>query len=246
MSKNDVPFYSFFAVFIAACITISCASSDMTARRRYVGDEPLPKPGRVIVYDFAATPGDIPADAAISGHYKRYDTPQTWEQIRLGRELGDMVARELVKEILELGMPAERSRTGPPPGMNDLLIKGEFVSIDEGSRRKRMLIGFGAGAAELKTHVEAYQMTAQGPRRLGTGEIKAAGGKMPGMLVPVAGGAKAGSVATSAVVSGGMNIAQEAGPESLEGAAKRTAEEIAKVLSRAFADRGWIPESKAK
>jgi hypothetical protein len=157
-----------------------------------------------------------------------------------------MVARELVKEILDLGMPAERAHTGLPPGIGDLLIKGEFVSMDEGSRRKRMLIGFGAGAAELKTHVEGYQITTRGERRLGSGEIKAAGGKMPGMLVPVAGGAKAGSVATSVVVSGGMNIAQEKGPESLEGAAKRTAQEIAKVLSQAFARHGWIPASKAK
>jgi hypothetical protein len=214
----------------------------MTARRRYVGDEPLPKPGRIIVYNFAATPGDIPADAAISGHYQSYDTPQTTEQIQLGRQLGDMVARELVKEILDLGMPAERANTGLSPGIGDLLIKGEFMSIDEGSRTKRMLIGFGAGAAELKTHVEGYQITGQGPRRIGSGEIKTEGGKMPGMLVPVAGGAKAGSVATSAAVSGGMNIAKEKGPESLEGAAKRTAQEIAKTLSKAFVRHGWIPE----
>jgi hypothetical protein len=243
---NSLSIRTTLTVFIAACITISCASSDVTSRRRYIGDEKLPKPGRVIVYDFAATPGDIPADAAISGQYQRYATPQTTEQIQLGRQLSDMVARELVKEILDLGMPAERAHTGLPPGIGDLLIKGEFVSMDEGSRRKRMLIGFGAGAAELKTHVEGYQITTRGERRLGSGEIKAAGGKMPGMLVPVAGGAKAGSVATSVVVSGGMNIAQEKGPESLEGAAKRTAQEIAKVLSQAFARHGWIPASKAK
>jgi len=228
-------------MLITACITTSCASSDLTARRQYVGDEPLPKPARIIVYDFAATPGDIPADASISGNYKSYATPQTKEQIRLGRQLGDMVARELVKEILQLGMPAERAESGMPPGIGDLLIKGEFVSIDEGSRRKRMLIGFGAGAADLKTHVDGYQITAQGPRRLGTGEVKAGGGKMPGMLVPVAGGAMAGAAGRSAVVSGGMNISQEKGSESLEGAAKRTAQEIAKILSRAFARYGWIP-----
>ena len=246
METYNLRIRTIFAVLITACITISCASSDITTRRRYVGDEPLPKPGRVIVYNFAATPGDIPADAAISGHYKSYATPQTVEQIRLGRQLGDMVARELVKEILKLGMPAERAYTGPPPNIRDLLIKGEFVSIDEGSRRKRMLIGFGAGAAELKTHVEGYQITARGERLLGSGEIEAGGGKMPGMLVPVAGGAAAGTAATSIAISGGMNIAQEKGPESLEGAAKRTAEEIAKVLSQAFARHGWIPANMAK
>lgn len=246
MGTKDLRVRSICTVMIAAFMAISCASSEVASRRRHVGDEQLPKPGRILVYDFAATPGDIPADAAISGKYSRYATPQTAEQIRFGRQLGDIVARELVKEILQLGMPAERAKTGPPPGMNDLLIKGEFVSIDEGSRTKRMLIGFGAGAGELKTHVEGYQITDQGKRLLGSGEVKAGGGKMPGMLVPVAGGAAAGSAATSVAVSGGMNIAQEKGSESLEAAAKRTAEEIAKLLSNAFAEHGWIPASGAK
>jgi hypothetical protein len=109
-----------------------------------------------------------------------------------------------------------------------------------------MLIGFGAGAGELKTHVEGYQITARGERRLGSGEIKAAGGKMPGMLVPVAAGAKAGSAGRSVAVSGAMGVKKEKGPESLEGAAKRTANEIAKVLSKAFARHGWISESISK
>jgi hypothetical protein len=65
---------------------------------------------------------------------------------------------------------------------------------------------------------------------------------MPGMLVPVAGGAKAGSAATSIAVSGGMNVAQEKGAESIQGAAKRTAGEIAETLSKAFVQEGWIPE----
>jgi len=234
------------AVLFAACFTISCASSEMTARRRNVGDEQLPKPGRIIVYNFAATPGDIAADAAISGNYQRRATPQTLEQIQQGHKLGDIVARELVKEILKLGMPAERVKTGPSPGIGDLLIKGEFVSIDEGSRMKRMLIGFGAGAGELKTHVEGYQVTAQGPRYLGSGEIKAGGGKTPGMLVPVIGGAAAGRAGQSAVISGGMNVASELGPESMEAAAKRTAKLIAKELSKAFARQGWIPADMAK
>ncbi len=103
-----------------------------------------------------------------------------------------------------------------------------------------MLIGFGAGAAELKTFVEGYQITADGLRPLGSVEIKAAGGKMPGMLVPVVGGAVAGEAGRSAVISGSMNVVQELGPESIEGAAKRTAKEIGKVLSEAFKKRGWI------
>ena len=246
MTTYDLRVNTVLVVLIAAFITISCASSEVTSSRNYAGDEPMPKPGRIIVHNFAATPGDITADAAVSGRYEKHYVPQTAEQVRVGRQLGDVVARKLVKEILDLGMPAERAHTGPPPGIGDLLIKGAFISIDEGSRTKRMLIGFGAGAGELKTLVEGYQITSYGKRLLGSKEIKAAGGKMPGMLVPVAGGAAAGKAGRSAVISGSMNVVQELGAESLEGAAKRTAEEIAKVLSQAFARHGWIPAGKAK
>ena len=87
--------------------------------------------------------------------------------------------------------------------------------------------------------VEGYQITAERPRLLGRRAIEAKGGKMPGLLVPVAGAASAGR-AGGAVIAGGMNVKKEMGPESLQGAAKRTAEEIAKVLSQKFAEQGWI------
>ncbi len=233
-------------MLVAVFVTIGCASSDIAELQRHYEEDTLSKPGRIIVYNFSASPDDITRDAAISGHYQRRTTPQTAEQKELGRQLGDKLADELVKEILALGMPAEHADRWHPPSIGNLLIMGEFISIDEGSRAKRMLIGFGAGAGKLQTHVVGYQFTDQGLRRLGDAVIETSGGKMPGMLVPVAGGAVAGRAGRAAIISGGMNVAQELGPESLNAAAKRTAQEITKILSRAFAEHGWIPADKVK
>jgi hypothetical protein len=123
---------------------------------------------------------------------------------------------------------------------------GEFISIDKGSRAKRMLIGFGAGAGALQTHVVGYQFTDQGLRRLGDAVIETSGGKMPGMLVPVAGGAAAGRAARTAIIAGSLNVAQELGPESMNAAAKQTAKEIIRILSLVFVENGWIPAHKVK
>jgi hypothetical protein len=235
-----------FVMLVAVFVTIGCASSELTELQRHYEEDSLPKPGRIVVYNFSASPDDIPADAAISGHYQRRTTPQTAEQKKLGRQLGDKLAEELVKEILALGMPAEHADRWHPPSIGNLLIMGEFISIDKGSRAKRMLIGFGAGAGSLQTHVVGYQFTDQGLRRLGDAVIETSGGKMPGMLVPVAGGAVAGRAARTAIIAGGMNVAQELGPESMNAAAKRTAQEITKILSVAFAEQGWIPAYKVK
>ncbi len=241
MKKSTV-----FILFLGVALLAGCASTKVTARRGYTADERLPRPGRIIVYHFAATPGEVPSGAAIAGSYERRSKPQTSKEVELGRKLGASVATELVNHILKMGMPAELAGKGPPPREGDLLIQGEFVKIDEGSRLKRMVIGFGAGSGELKTAVETYQITGGKPRLLLGSEAKATGSKMPGMVVPVGVGAAAGRVGTSAGVSGGANVAQGIGPESLRSMAKQTAKEIAKVLSQDFARLGWIPPGKAR
>ncbi len=225
---------------LGLAVLVGCASSDVTARRQAPGSQDVAKPQRIIVHNFAGTPADLPPDSAIATHYARRSQPQTAKEIEIGRMLGAQVAAELVTEILNMGMPAERAGGGPPAQPGDHILRGEFVSIDEGSRLKRMLIGFGAGAAELKTLVEAYEVTTTGLRPLGSAEVTAGGGKMSGMLVPVLGGAAAGAAGRAAIISGSLNVVQEMGPESLRAAAKRTAKEIAKVLKDVFRKRGWI------
>jgi hypothetical protein len=101
-----------------------------------------------------------------------------------------------------------------------------------------MLNGFGAGAVELQTLVERYVVTITGLIPLGSTRIETVGGKMPGMLVPLGAGAAVGNVAKSAAISGAGNVLQEAGPEGLDGAEKRTA----KAIAKAYKERGWIPE----
>ena len=226
---------------VGALVVTGCASSKVTSVRRDVEQQKIPRPDRILVYDIAATPDDVPEEAAISGHYERREEPQTSQDVKLGRSLGARVAEKLVEEIRAMGLPAQRaSGSGIAPREGDLLIKGEFVKIDPGSRMKRMLIGFGAGASELQTHIEAYQVTAEGPRRLGSAQIETQGGKMPGMLVPVGAGAAAGRAAKSAAIAGGVGVAKEVGSEGMNAAAKRTAEQIAELLSEGFVRQGWI------
>ena len=234
----------FFVALLATTIVTGCASSEMTTKRN-LAEGVVSKPGRILVYNFESSADQIDKGSVISPYVQQRAIPQTLEQRATGLKLGDLVAGHLVKDILALGMPAERENSLRPARDGDLIIKGEFFSIDKGSRVKRFLIGFGVGANELKTHVMAYQVTPTALHPLGDAEFKAAGGKMPGMAVPLIGGAIWGSLAISAAVSGGMNVAQEVSPESLEGAAKRTANEITKELSRVFARKGWIPADKA-
>src|SRR5438445_13637648 len=105
---------------------------------------------------------------------------------------------------------------------------------------KRMVIGFGAGKAEMDTVVEGYVMTPQGLRKLGSGTLTSSGNKTPGMVVPAA-VAIATANPVGLIVIGGMKIYGEtSGKNTLQGRAKATADEIAEQLRIRFQDRGWI------
>ena len=141
-----------------------CASSDITHRQSYAAQELLPRPGRIIVYDFKASPGDMPAASALTGYYGQRQTPQTAQEVQAGRQLGANVGQRLVQNILKMGMSAQRAGFGPPPQIGDVLITGVFYSIDKGDRAKRVIIGFGKGSGELRTLVAASGPTLQAVR----------------------------------------------------------------------------------
>lgn len=221
-------------------VLAGCASTEVTSGKSYVGDARIARPDRIIVYDFSATAADVSADSALAGQVAEHSTPQTAEEIEVGRKLGAEVAKELVAEIGQMGLAAARAVNQPQTQVGDLVIKGHFVSVEEGSAGKRLLIGFGSGSAELRTVVEGYQVTDGGLRQLGYRELKSGGGKLPGVILPAAVFAATANP-IGLIVGGAAKVAGEAtGSDTVEGAAKRTAKEIAEELKVAFKKQGWI------
>jgi len=222
-------------------LATGCASTKVTSQEILVTG-PLPRPGNILVYDFAATAAGVPADSALASQYSVDATPQTPGQIAAGRQLGVEIAAELVGRIHDLGMPAQRASTETKPQINDLVIRGYLLSINEGSATKRVVIGFGYGASELRTAVEGWQMTAQGLRKLNSDTLDAGGNKIPGVAL----GLGAASFILTAnpaglIISSGVKAYGEAsGRSKVEGRADATAKEIAKVLKQRFQEQGWI------
>ncbi len=114
-----------------------------------------------------------------------------------------------------------------------------LLSVDEGDQSKRMVIGFGAGASELRVDVQVYQETEFGARRISEGEADASGSKMPGMAVPVGAGAAAGRAATSAAISGAMSVTREI-RGGMSADTKRLAEKIADRAEAFYQRQGWL------
>ena len=104
-----------FSLGFVLLIASGCASTEVTQRESKIGDEKLPRPERIIVYDFAASPADVPVESSIAGQYTPHSTPQTPEQVETGRKLGGQIAQDLVNEIQEMGLPAVRAAGQPAP-----------------------------------------------------------------------------------------------------------------------------------
>ena len=233
-------FYSPIVSCLSALALIAGCASTEVSNRKILVDEKLPRPGHIWVYDFAATAADVPAESALAGQHAEHSTPQTDEQIAAGRQVGGAIAKNLAEEIRGMGLPGTQASSGTVPEINDLVIRGYLLSVDEGSATKRVAIGFGTGSSELKVAAEGYQMTAQGLRKLGSGTADSTGGKMPGGALGVATLIATGNPA-GLIIGGGMKVYGEySGSAKIEGRAKAIAKEVADQLKPRFEKQGWI------
>jgi hypothetical protein len=221
-------------------VAVGCASTKVVGRDSKIGTEKIARPDRIYVYPFAATPADIPSWSAAAGRYAPPKELPTPEELEVGRKVGALVAKDLVAAIQEMGLLAVEGNQQSSPLPNDLMLTGYFEGVEEGSTVKRLTLGFGSGATELTTTVEGYQMTKTGPRQLGSAKLDSAGGKTPGLIVPLAVLA-ATSNPIGLIVVGGAKVAMEVtGKSKIEGAAQRTAEAIADQLLVRFKEQEWI------
>jgi hypothetical protein len=227
------------ATLSAFVLAIGCASTTVSQRQMYEGPK-LPRPERILIYDFAASQSDIPSWAAGASHYNGQEPAQSAEQLAAGRKLGDQVAKEVVSQVRAMGLPAQEADASTQLRAGDYALVGYFESVDEGSAVKRVALGFGAGAASMKTLVEGYQVTPSGPRLLGSGVVDDGGTKGPGLAVPLA-----VTLITAnpigLVVGGAVKAGTElSGHDTIEGSAKRTGTEISDQLRGGFQRQGWI------
>jgi hypothetical protein len=198
----------------------------------------------VIVERFAVAPGEVQLDQGLSTEIEQAmraqaGAPRSAQEAEAGRKVADAIADKLVVEIQDMGLRAQRG-SGVPPGVQDaLLIKGQLVSIDEGNRTERVVIGLGAGRSDVRANVQVYEVTPAGRRLIDTIEVDGESGLTPGMAESLGVGGITGHVAVAALVSGGVQVADETVGASVVADADRAAKGIAKQLAILFGRERW-------
>jgi hypothetical protein len=227
------------ALFMILTVVAACAPTDVRRIETRRPDRPLPRPERIVVYDFVVSASDVKLNSGPGARLVRLVSrdPQSAEQEKVGRDVARAFSERLVREINELGLPAERavgSAHAVPAGT--LGVDGQFVSIDEGNRARRLVIGFGAGGSEVTAHVQVYLGMSAGPVLVEQFETKAESSRKPGAAVTLGAGAAIGAgMAVGGAAAGALET--QAG---VEADARRTAQAVAKQLAEFFGREGWI------
>lgn len=237
-SRGLVPF-SALAWLASLFLLVGCASITITEREEYVGER-LARPAQILVHDFAVTAEGLPKWSELGQEY--VGSQASMEDVEAGRELGGAMAKDLVKRIQEMGLTAAHATDESPPEVGDLILVGYLISVDEGSVLERVVLGFGAGAAEISSRTEGYVATKQGVRKLGSGTVTSKPGKAPGAMIPVVLFAATANP-IGLIVTLPLKIGQElTGRSTMKGVGRRMTKKIAEALEVKFREQGWIED----
>ncbi len=227
---------------ICACAVVlgGCAEAYVVPTR--TSSDQLPRPDRLLVYDFAVTHEDVMLDRGVGPEIARDlgKADQTEEEVKVGRAVASTLAENLVKELRAAGIAASRASDAPQPSRTTLSIKGQFVRIDQGNRTVRLLVGFGFGGPLLQTVIQLYQGAGSGQRLISEAETATEAGMKPGLGLMIPFGLVAGMVDKAAAVGGSTTATSERFFATVEGDAKRTAKEAARHVADYYWRHGWM------
>src|SRR4030095_16348202 len=138
----------------------------------------FPGPARLVVFSFYAGGSDVRVGSSPRRTARRAVGLSVQEPDLLGEAVADSLATRLVDDLRAIGFNAERASGAAPPAVNDLVVQGQFVRINEGSQVQRFVIGFGVGATELRAEVEVFQVTPDGWRPVQQFDTVATGSRL--------------------------------------------------------------------
>ncbi len=200
----------------------------------------LPKPERVLVYNFSYDPAVIKLNSSLIAKMQRSGDDQTADKMAVGREVADALATELTTDIAKLGLNPLRADENMPLTQGSILITGRFTNIDEGNRARRNVVGLGMGKSSVDCDVQVMAPGPSGYENLIGFNAHGDSGEMPGAAVMgpagVAAGAGAAAVVGANVAMGGLKSYRSASAQQ----AKKIADKITDQLAKYFAQQGWI------
>jgi hypothetical protein len=136
------------SLLIAAIYLGSVLAGCTSVQQQEAYSGSLPRPEQIIVFDFAVTPDEVKIDSGLTAKAARGIERKSADEAKAedARKVAAALSKKLVKEISDMGLPVVHEDDPAIEGASvNLLVRGSFVSIDEGDRGERVAIGMGLG-----------------------------------------------------------------------------------------------------
>jgi hypothetical protein len=124
------------------------------------------KDTKIWVSNFELDAGDVKTDkGGIVGEVrpgilerprKRHEKDPEYQ----AKKIVDLMAKSIVEDLQKAGYKAERLMPGDAQPTTGAGVTGVFTEVDEGNRRRRAIIGFGAGEAKMDLYVDLTDLAA--------------------------------------------------------------------------------------
>jgi Domain of unknown function (DUF4410) len=197
----------------------------------YTGSNPLPKPQKILVYDFAINPDDVQVDK-LQAMRPRHLITGDKSPDKVAASAGKKFYVELVKALEKTGIPVEHVAIGAAPSDNAMVVQGSFTSLKEGTKAERDTIGMGTGSADVQTRVDVHLKTPTDTVLLSQFQTDTSAAKGTGSVVPVAVGMNPAAAVTKSTITDRR--------KTLNAYASKTADATAKEIFKSMAAQGWI------
>ena len=227
----------FPAILFGIGTTISHAEGPLAAKvnvttlQSYSGSDPLPKPNKILIYDFTINPSDIQVDESQKVRPRHMVTgdekPET-----IAKKMSAKFANELVTRLTKTGIPVEYVTGDAVAPDNTLAVQGAFVSMKQGDKMERVGVGMGAGSADVQAKVDVQLKTASNAVMLSQFQTDTKPAENVGAALPVAAGLDPAAVAVKSKVADRK--------KTLEAYVAKTADAMAEEITKQMAKQGWV------
>jgi hypothetical protein len=205
--------------------------------KSYTGSEVLPKAAKIVIQDFAISPGVVTLDESAAGRLHtlislRRNPDDESTPAALAAQVQASFYKALVSDLKQSnietqpGSAADVSTNG-----SFLVVSGEMTAIDEGNKAKRVMVGLGRGASDVQTHVTVTSVVNGRATVVLELNLKSESGKKPGALESMGGGSIALGAAEGDVGDRRSTVQADA---------SRMAKGVAKQLQSFMASQKWI------
>jgi len=206
--------------------TIITGRAKATVLKKYSDADHMPKPQIVLIENFRMT-GDVITDPERTHrHHLLHKQSQPLTRDELISAVQNSFATSVIDHVKKLKVDVERSTDPSKAKPSTLVVEGEFSLIDQGNVRKRILIGFGRGASDVRAHVLISLLEADKKTLLMECNINSQSGKEPGAAASISGTGFAISAVTGSMSDKRSSTAQVDGKRM----GKLVAEQVSNVL----------------